>query len=293
MMRLYVARREKNANVGLRYEGVTVERNVRYGERKYQTFSLYRKSERTLPIVINFHGGGVVGRTKNSRRAFCVSIARELDVAVMNVEYRGETSLGARACLEEVEKLFPYLKESAKSLALDVDKVFLVGDGIGAYLASYLATVAPKYDVRVIGVCGFSGLYDTITHAKENQYYPTQYHLLKKFFRVDLKRATEWMITTELNEMSVTKRVNEDYPPCFLVHSVHDEFLPEQGDHFAEVLRSFGVYCFRFKVVYERLYYNFHLDRKSAISGRVMKFLFTFINEALNGGIYRNEHREI
>lgn len=146
MMRLYVARREKNANVGLLYEGVTVERNVRYGERKYQTFSLYRKSERTLPIVINFHGGGVVGRTKNSRRAFCVSIARELDVAVMNVEYRGETSLGARACLEEVEKLFPYLKESAKSLALDVDKVFLVGDGIGAYLASYLATVAPALE---------------------------------------------------------------------------------------------------------------------------------------------------
>lgn len=146
MMRLYVARREKNANVGLRYEGVTVERNVRYGERKYQTFSLYRKSERTLPIVINFHGGGVVGRTKNSRRAFCVSIARELDVAVMNVEYRGETRLGARACLEEVEKLFPYLKESAKSLALDVDKVFLVGDGIGAYLASYLATVAPALE---------------------------------------------------------------------------------------------------------------------------------------------------
>ncbi len=293
LIKVYMLRREKNANRGLHYEGVTVERNIRYGERKLQTFSLYRKSERVLPIVINFHGGAVNGRSKNIRRAFCVWLASRLDAAVLNVEYRGEVMLGANECLKEAEKLFAYLKETYKSLALDVDKVILVGDGVGAYLASYLSTIAPNYGVRVLGMAGFCGLYDIIKHAKENQYYSTQYYFLKKFFKVDLKKTFNRSVSTLLGEMSVTHLVDEDYPPCFIAHSLHDEFLPEQGENMANVLMQNRVYCWQFKVVNERCYHNFHLDKKSRASTAVMEYLYDFINEALSGGIYRNEYREI
>ena len=293
LVKTYMSQREKNANRGIKYDGVAVERNIRYGERKLQTFSLYRKSERVLPIIINFHGGGVVGRKKNIRRAFCVWLASNLDVAVLNVEYRGETNLGAKECLKECEKLLAYLKDCHRSLALDMDKVVFVGDGIGAYIASTLASVAPSYDMRVMGVVGFSGLYDIIKHAKENQYYSTQYHLLKKFFKVDLKHATDRAISNKLGDMSVTHLVTEDYPPCFIAYSMYDEFLPEQGETMANVLMQNGVHCWQFRAVYERCYHNFHLDRKSLAGISVMEYLYNFLSEALGGGIYRNEYREI
>lgn len=288
-----MSRREKNANRGLHYDGVTVERNIRYGERKLQTFSLYRKSERILPIIINFHGGAVANRNKNIRRGFCVWLASNLDVAVVNVEYRGEVSLGAKECLKEVEKLLTYLKESHKSLALDIDKVIFVGDGIGAYIASYLAKASINHDIRALGVVGLSGLYDAIRHAKENQYYSTQRYFLKKFFKLDLRKGTERSISALLADMSITHLIDEDYPPCFLAYSLHDEFLPEQGENMANVLMQNRVYCWQFKVVHESYYHNFHLDKKSTASIATMEYLYSFINEALSGGIYRNEYREI
>ncbi|MBQ8178237.1 MAG: alpha/beta hydrolase [Clostridia bacterium] len=293
LVKIYTSGREKGSNRGVHYDGVTVERNIRYGERKLQTFSLYRKSERVLPIIINFHGGGVAGRNKNIRRGFCVWLASNLDAAVLNVEYRGEANLGAKECLKEGEKLLAYLKESHKSLALDVDKVLFVGDGVGAYISSSLAAVAPSYDIRVLGVVGFSGLYDVIKHAKENQYYSTQYHFLKKFFKVDLKRAADRSVSTMLGNMSVTHLVDEDYPPCFIAYSIHDEFLPEQGEAMAKALMQNRVYCWQFRVVHENCYYNFHLDKKSRASNAVMEYLYSFIREALSGGVYRNEYREI
>ena len=293
LVRLYVAKREKYSGAVLRYEGVTVERNVRYGERKTQTFSLYRKSERVLPVIINFHDGAVAGRNKNTRRALCVSLASQLDVAVMNVEYKGETSLGVKRCLKETEKILEYLGEHHKSLALNPDKVFLLGDGIGAYVASSLALLNGKYNVNVLGVIGLCGLYDTIGHAKENQYYATQYHLMKTFFDIDLKLATDREVVRALDETSVNRTLSEDYPPCFIAHTIHDEFLPTQGEVMVKALKQQRVSVWEFKVVGERLYHNFFLEKKSNASRSMLSYLKEFVEEALRGGIYRNEYREI
>ncbi len=290
--RVYVAYHEFGSNRFLKYGGVTVERNIRYGDRKTQTFSLYRKSERVLPVVINFHGGAIAGRNKNHRRAFCVSLAKH-DVAVMNVEYKGETSLGAKECLKQAETILAYLKEHHKSLALSVDKVFLAGDDVGAYVAAWLALKAPDYGIRVIGVIGLSGLYDIIGHAKETQYYSTQYHLLKKFFKIDLKKIGESSNVETLAEVSVTHKIDRDYPPTFIAHSVHDEFAPEQGDLMRGALEQYGVNCWEFKAVHERVYHNFHLNTQTRATQAVMAYLEEFILEALGGGIYRNEYREI
>ena len=292
LVRLYVAKREKYSGTVLKYEGVTVERNVRYGERKIQTFSLYRKSERVLPVILYFHDGAVAGRNKNSRRSICVSLASHLDVAVMNVEYKGETSLGVRDCLKETEKILEYLGEHHKSLALNPEKVFLMGDGIGAYVATSLALKNGKYGVNVIGVLGLCGLYDTIVHAKENQYYPTQYHLMKKFFGIDLKHASEREVAKTLDETSVNRVLTEDYPPCFIAHTMLDEFLPTQGDVMVKALKQKRVSVWEYRVVGEKLYHNFFL-RKSKASRSIKSYVNEFIEEALRGGIYRNEYREI
>ncbi len=292
LINAYVWHRERTSNWGLKYDGVTVERNVRYGERKNQTFSLYRKSERVLPLVINFHGGGVAGRNKNGRRAFCVSLAKR-DVAVMNVEYRGETELGALDCLQQVEKIFQYVKENHKAKAINPDKVFLCGDDVGAYIASMLAVRAESYGIRVLGVMGFSGLYDVVGHAKETQRYSTQYHLLKKFFKVDLKQTPEREAIQKLSALSVTHNLSAEYPPVFIVHSMHDEFAPSQGDLMRLALAEHGVNCWEFKAVHERAYHNFHLSRKTKPAEAVDYYLTSFLDEALSGGIYRNEYREI
>lgn len=293
MMRKYVAHREKYANYDLKYEGVMVERNIRYGERKSQTFSLYRKSNKKLPTFIYFHGGGLSGRSKNSRRAFCVEVAK-MDVAVLNVEYRGEANFGAVECLKEAETILPFLVEHADSLALDTDRVFIGGDELGAYIASYLGAQAEKYELRPLGVVLFSGFYDPLRHAKGSSYYSNQYHFIKKFFKIDLKNAQgDNTLSNKLSDMSMTRVISEDYPPTFICHTIFDEFMPEQGESMVKALKQKGIYCFEFKAVHEKVYHNFHLNRKSQVEDRVMEYLNNFIQEALDGGVYRNEHREI
>ena len=292
-MRIYIARREKYANYDLRYEEVTVERNIRYGDRKSQTFSLYRKSAKPLPTFIYFHGGALAGRNKNCRRAFCTELAK-MGLAVLNVEYRGEVNLGAKECLKEAETILAFLKEHYSSLALNLDKLFIGGDELGAYIASYLGSQVEKYDLRPLGIVLFSGFYDAIRHAKGNSYYSTQYRFIKKFFKIDLKKA-HWdsSVSNTLADMSVIRRIDEEYPPTFICHSVYDEFMPEQGNAMVKALKQKNVYCFEFKAVFEKEYHNFQLNRKSLSAKAVKEYLTTFIEEALDGGIYRNEHREI
>lgn len=287
-VRLYLAFRERNANRGFRYEGVTVDKNIRYGDRKFQTFSLYRKSERVLPVIINFHGGAIAGRKSYERRAFCVALAANLDVAVINVEYRGETSLGAKECLKETEKILLYLAMNYRSLAISINKVLLLGDEMGAYVASCLATKAGEHGIGVLGVIGLCGLYDALELAKENQHY-----LMKKFFKDALKKAPESSLASALSELSVTRMIDENYPPCFIAHTAHDEFLPEQGPKMVSALKQKGVYCYEFKAVYELCYHNWHIDRKNALRKPVMEYLRTFIEEALQGRINKNEYREV
>lgn len=289
----YVRRSEKDVNRNIKYGEVVVERNIRYGERKSQTFSLYRKSAKPLPTFIYFHGGALAGRNKNCRRAFCVEVAK-MGVAVLNVEYKGEVNLGAKECLKEVEKILPFLKEHCASLALNLDKLFIGGDELGAYIASYLGAQAIKYDLRPYGVALFSGFYNPISHAKSNTYYSTQYQFIKRFYKIDLKKA-HWdsSVSNTLNDMSITKMIDEEYPPTFICYSTHDEFLGGQGEGFVKALKQKGIYCFEFKAVVERVYHNFHLHQKTRPAQAVKEYLATFIEEALEGGIYRNEHREI
>jgi|GEM_PF-5221457 len=292
-MRWYVARREKFANYDLKHEGVTVERNIRYGERKGQVFSLYRKSDKRLPLLVYFHGGALAGRTKSPRRAFCVELAK-LGIAVLNVEYKGEASLGAKECLSECEKILEYLKEHSSSLGVDVDRLLLGGDELGAYVASHLATKAENHGIRPLGIVLLSGYYDAIRHAKENSYYATQYGFIKKFYKIDLRRATfDSSVSTYLKSMSVAGLITEDFPPAFVCHTINDEFLPEQGDIIVKALRQKDVYVWEFKAVDEVVYHNFHLDRRTRQNKVVMEYLSAFIKEAVDGGIYRNEYREI
>ena len=292
-MRWYVARREKYANYDLRFEGVTVERNIRYGERKGQVFSLYRKSKKRLPVFVYFHGGALAGRTKGARRAFCAEIAK-LGVAVLNVEYKGEVMLGAKECLEECEKILAYLKERSTTLGIDIDRLIFGGDELGAYVASYLATKAENYGIRPVGVVLFSGYYDAIRHAKENSYFESQYQFIKKFYKIDLRRASfDNSVSTYLKSMSVTSMVTEDFPSTFICYSANDEFLPEQSGAMIKAIKQKDVYLWEFKAVDKVVYHNFHLDRRTKESQVVMEYLSAFIKEAVDGGVYSNEYREI
>ena len=292
-LRTYIACKERNANRSFHLDGVVVERNVKYGERKGQVFSIYRPEKRKLPTVVYFHGGALVGRGKFFRRSFIADIAR-MGLTVLNVEYKGEVVLGAKECLNRAEDLLRFLKDNADSLKIDLDKLFFMGDELGAYVASHLALKAPNYDMRARGCVFLSGFYDPLAHAKGTSYYSTQYHFIKRFFGVDLKTARgDSTLVPKLREMSITRTLSEDYPPCLVVYSLRDEFIPEQGDALREALKAKEVSCWTYKVVYEKAYHNFHLNRNSPLSTSVMEYVNTFIKEALGGGIYRNEHREV
>ncbi|UXX81362.1 alpha/beta hydrolase [Reichenbachiella carrageenanivorans] len=85
------------------------------------------------PLVINIHGGGWNHGVKESQTGFGFFFDQGFVVA--NVEYRLESQAKAPAAIEDVRCALIYLLDHADELAIDPDRVVLMGASAGGHLA--------------------------------------------------------------------------------------------------------------------------------------------------------------
>ena len=113
-------------------------KNLRYGTGPRAVMDIYRprNMEGTLPVLIDFHGGGLLLCQKEFNRYFCAEMARH-GFVVFNVEYP----------LAPEHKVFEILSEAFRALHLigtiapnyggDLRRTALTGDSAGGWLALY------------------------------------------------------------------------------------------------------------------------------------------------------------
>lgn len=102
-----------------------------------------RNTEKTLPVIVDIHGGGWSFGDKSLNRNYCSALARQ-GFSVVNINYR---QLPDAALKEQIKDIFAALHALpllAQEHPLDLSTVFLCGDSAGGQLALLCTAIACK-----------------------------------------------------------------------------------------------------------------------------------------------------
>ncbi|MCO8171480.1 alpha/beta hydrolase [Pseudomonas sp. 21LCFQ02] len=106
---------------------------------------LYRPSnagEQPLPVLLYLHGGGFVVGSIASHDGVCREFCARTPCAVLTVDYRRAPEHRFPVALDDCADTLAWLALNAHALELDVQRVALGGDSVGATLATVLAISA-------------------------------------------------------------------------------------------------------------------------------------------------------
>jgi acetyl esterase/lipase len=127
-----------------RKEGVTVKRDISYGQHPRQRFDIYSPDHANgpRPAVLFVHGGAFVDGDKNRNEEIYANVhycfARHGVVGV-NIGYRLATDAGYPAATQDVAAVVNWISRNAEEFNVDTSRVFLMGHSAGAaHTGSYV-----------------------------------------------------------------------------------------------------------------------------------------------------------
>ncbi len=104
---------------------------------------LYRSApEKTLPVVLFFHGGGWVHGTLETHDRLCAILAVHAKCAVVSVDYRLAPEHPFPAAWEDAMSSLEWIKEQGAELGIDASCIALAGDSSGGNIAAAAAQAA-------------------------------------------------------------------------------------------------------------------------------------------------------
>ena len=222
-------------------DGVRRFDDVRYGDDERHVLDVYRpkNADGKLPVIVSIHGGGWVYGNKEIMQFYCMSLA-EKGFAVVNFNYRLAPKHKHPAPLEDANKVFCWVLESADAYGFDTDDIFAVGDSCGANLVGLYCCLCtdPAYakELSVTPPKGFlpkavalnSGLYRLVRGEED---------LLDSLAEAYFPNGGTG---EEYGSIDLGKRVDAQFPPTFVMPAPGDT-LTGQAKPFYERLRSLGV----------------------------------------------------
>jgi acetyl esterase/lipase len=216
-----------------------VERNISYSQFPETVLDIF------LPAgaagngkrcgVLQIHGGGWVGGTKESVEERFVIPWLQLGCVVANVEYRLAKSAPAPAAVQDILKAAEWFASNAKKYGFDSKRIIATGNSAGGHLA-LMAALTPKNAgygptgkiAAVVNWYGITDVEDQLGGPNERKY------------------AITWVPPSE-NRMELARRVSpvtyvrKDVPPVLTIHGTADPTVPyEHGVRITKTLRDAG-----------------------------------------------------
>lgn len=236
------------------FEGVTLEADHRYGERKREVVDFIYPSESSRakrPILIYIHGGGFISGIKNMRRTHCYEYAKK-GYFVANVDYELAPDYQFPVAVQECLSAIDFVYDNAKKYNLDTSKVLLAGESAGAYFAAMLSAIAKNNGVaQTLGLklkhtefdvtanifnCGAFNI-KTLAASR----FPNMSIMVESFTNL----TKEIILTGEADDivknMSPQNYIDESFPPSsFILYASHD-LLRNESFAFKNRLDSLNV----------------------------------------------------
>ncbi|WP_165071233.1 alpha/beta hydrolase [Paludisphaera rhizosphaerae] len=221
-------------------DSVVFEKDVAYREVDGETLKLDiarpKDGDGPFPCVVFIHGGGWRAGDKRDFRGGIFGMAGQGAVGV-SVQYRFAPKHPFPAQVDDVKAAVRYIREHAKELKVDPDRIAALGGSAGAYLALMLATTGdedPKDGTSsaVKAAVSLAGPVDlTITYPIASRF------MLDDFMGKDHKDDH-----AAKEKASPLHHLNAGDAPVLLIHGTKDELVPyEQIPPFAEACKKAGV----------------------------------------------------
>ncbi|BBN17069.1 protein MpGID1L2 [Marchantia polymorpha subsp. ruderalis] len=118
------------------------------------------QSEKKLPVIVYYHGGGFVGMSPDVvvYDKLCRRLARAANAVVVSVHYRRAPEFRYPVAYEDSFRALEWLQsaESQEELpgAADLTQCFLAGDSAGGNIVHFVGCMAAKSDLRPIQLRG-------------------------------------------------------------------------------------------------------------------------------------------
>jgi len=217
-------------------KGVTLIRDIPYADDNEPMHKLdLAKPDNAaslLPVILQVHGGGWVGGSKEaSHRNYGMSLAKE-GYAVLSMNYRLAPDFPFPTQIEDIFIALNFIYDNYKTYGFDLGRIFLVGDSAGAHLVSIAAliatdsSIAEKYHLicplKLRGIALCCGVYDFDTFLGNDIRLPEKIETAEALFGSKNFRYTPFYTYS-----SVLRNLTTAYPPCFIMGTKADPLFPE------------------------------------------------------------------
>ena len=127
-----------------------VQQNIsgRHGEIPIRLY--YPNEQKSLPLILFFHGGGWVYGNFDTHNRLCRRLARDIGAIVLPVCYRLAPFSKYPTALEDCYDALLWVVENAASISADPQKIVVMGDSAGGNLATAVCLMAPDKGVKAI-----------------------------------------------------------------------------------------------------------------------------------------------
>lgn len=202
---------------------------------------IYYPQEHTgkLPVIFDFHGGGLLLCDRKINRWFCSSMAQR-GFLVFCIDYPlvPESNIYdiLRDCYAGIREAY----EMIENYGGNKNKIFLCGDSAGAFISTYLAAIhnnpqiaasleIKPFDCEIKALAAISGMFYTSRIDRQGIFI-----LRKYFYGESYKKHPFWPYVNPENE-----EVLKHLPPMYCVTSKGD-YLREYTLRFVRALKNNG-----------------------------------------------------
>jgi acetyl esterase len=196
----------------------------------------------TLPVVVNFHGGGWVSGDIRQSEWWASSLAAEARVLVISVDYRLAPEHSFPGPVEDCYDATLWIADHADELGADPSRLAVMGDSAGGNLAAAVAVMArdrgrPDIALQIL-IYPSVELVEKFPSARENADAPI---LTSK----DIANNPRNYFHNSAGEMtdpyaSPLRAKHEGLPPA-LIQTAQFDPLRDEGTAYAAALREAGV----------------------------------------------------
>ena len=192
-----------------------------------------------LPVIVNIHGGGLIGGSKNLSVGFCRQLAKR-GYLVFSLEYRLIPEVRVYEQFDDVCAGMDCIGRKLVDFDVDFTRIYMVAESAGAYLATYVA--AMKHSEALQNAIGYkpTRMVFKALGLISGMFYTTRNDMLGRFLSKSIYGKDARSIAMAEYTNPEHPEIIHNIPPCYLITSKAD-MLERYTLDFAGELGNKGV----------------------------------------------------
>ena len=225
--------------------GAVEERTVRgavspLDARLYIPCSLAESARPADPMLVFFHGGGMIYGDLDSHDAVCRFLAEQGGVRVLSVDYRLAPEHPFPAGVDDAWAAYQWVSGNAADYGADPHRLAVGGDSAGAYLAAATAIRAANAGVDLAYQLLIYPVTDNTASFESRKLFGEDLFLTTEFMGVATRSYLQGHDPKDPRASVLYANIPDGLAPAFLCTAGFDP-LRDEGEAYADKLREAGV----------------------------------------------------